>query len=102
MEQKDFAQRLSGLRLQKGVSARTMSELLGQSTGYINNIENGVSYPSMAAFFRICEFLEITPLDFFNTDVKNPGKEKELLSAIKGLGGEQLDHLIALAKGLQK
>lgn len=34
-------------RIQKGVSAREMSLSLGQSTGYINNIENKNSLPSM-------------------------------------------------------
>ena len=35
-----FAERLAQLRMTKGVSARDMSLSIGQSTGYINNIEN--------------------------------------------------------------
>ena len=46
-EQNEFIQRLVDLRLKKGVSARDMSLSLGQSAGYINNIENGVNYPSI-------------------------------------------------------
>ena len=42
MEKKQFARRMSQLRQAKGVSARDMSLSLGQSAGYINNIENGV------------------------------------------------------------
>ena len=102
MEQKFFSQRLATLRTQKGISARKMSELIGQSTGYINNIENGIGYPSMAAFFKICEFLGITPSEFFDADTKNPQQVDELILATKGLGSEQLQHLIALAKGLHK
>lgn len=102
MEQKIFSERLAALRTQKGISARKMSELIGQSTGYINNVENGVGYPSMSAFFNICEFLGITPSEFFDTGTKHPEKVDELISAVKGLGSEQLDHLIALAKGLHK
>lgn len=102
MEQKDFAQRLTALRMQRGVSARKMSELIGQSTGYINNIENGIGFPSMAVFFNICDFLGVAPAEFFDANVKNPQKVEELLSATKGLGSEQLEHLIALAKGLHK
>lgn len=41
MEKKQFARRMSQLRQAKGVSARDMSLSLGQSAGYINNIENG-------------------------------------------------------------
>lgn len=102
MEKKDFSLRLSQLRLQKGVSARDMSLSIGQSPGYINNIEVGVNFPSMTVFFYICEYLGITPSEFFDTDSKAPTKEKELLDALKGLNVQQLDNLIAIAKGLKK
>ena len=39
MEKEQFALRLAQLRQAKGVSARDMSLSLGQSAGYINNIE---------------------------------------------------------------
>ncbi|MCR5669239.1 MAG: helix-turn-helix transcriptional regulator, partial [Lachnospiraceae bacterium] len=42
VDKKEFSERLSKLRLQKGISARDMSLSLGQSPSYINNIENGV------------------------------------------------------------
>lgn len=102
MEQKDFSLRLSQLRLQKGVSARDMSLSIGQSPGYINNIEVGVNFPSMTVFFYICEYLDITPSEFFDTESKSPTKERELLDAVKGLKPDQLENLIALAKGLKK
>ncbi len=102
MDKKIFSQRLSQLRLNKGVSARDMSLSIGQSPSYINNIETGVSFPSMTAFFYICEYLKITPYEFFDTQSNNPAKEKELLNAVKGLNNEQLDNLISLAKGLKK
>ncbi len=102
MELSDFSHRLSTLRLNKNVSARDMSLSIGQSPSYINNIENEVSYPSMTAFFYICEYLEITPKEFFETESKNPSKERELLEAANGLSNEQLEHLIAIAKGLNK
>ena len=54
-----FAQRVSQLRQAKGVSARDMSLSLGQSAGYINNIENGVNLPSMSMFFYICDYLGV-------------------------------------------
>ncbi len=102
MELKDFSQRLSVLRLNKNVSARDMSLSIGQSPSYINNIESGVSFPSMTAFFYICEYLGISPQEFFDLDSGNPSKAKDLLNAAKGLNNEQLDHLIAIAHGLNK
>ncbi len=101
MEKEQFINRLVELRMNKGVSARDMSLSIGQSAGYINNIENGVNFPSMTVFFYICEYLNITPKEFFDTDIKNPTKSKELLEATKNLSNEQMEHLIAIANGLK-
>lgn len=51
MEREDFCKRLAQLRMNKGVSARDMSLSIGQSPNYINGIESGDNYPSMATFF---------------------------------------------------
>lgn len=101
MDKEQFIKRLNQLRMNKGVSARDMSLSIGQSAGYINNIENGVNLPSMTAFFYICDYLNVTPMEFFDTDTKNPTKSKELLDAAKDLSNEQFEHLIAIAKGLK-
>ncbi len=102
MDQEKFVERLIELRLNKGVSARDMSLSLGQSAGYINNIENGVNYPSMSLFFYICEYFGITPAEFFDTLSTNPEKLNELCNLAKGLSNEQLDILIAVASGFKK
>ncbi len=101
MEKEYFIKRLTELRINKGVSARDMSLSIGQSAGYINNIENGVNLPSMSVFFYICDYLDVTPMEFFDVDAKNPKKAKELLDAAKNLNSEQLEHLIAIAKDLK-
>ncbi|GHV10330.1 hypothetical protein FACS1894217_15750 [Clostridia bacterium] len=64
-----FIRRLAELRKLKGVSARDMSLSLGQNVNYVNHIENGKMFPSMQAFFALCEYLNITPKDFFNAEV---------------------------------
>lgn len=101
MDEKDFALRIAQLRLSKGVSAREMSLSMGQNPGYINGIESGKALPSISGFFYICDYLDITPMEFFDVSVKNPTKSKELLDATKNLSNEQLEHLIAIAKGLK-
>ena len=101
MDEKDLALRLAQLRDKKNVSAREMSLAIGQNPGYINNIENGINYPSMQTFFYICDFLEITPKEFFDIDTVNPTKVSELIDATKGLSNEQLSNLISLARGLK-
>ena len=101
MDKETFTRRLVELRMKKGVSARDLSLSIGQSAGYINNIENGVNYPSMALFFYICDYLGVTPKEFLDIDIIDPGKTRELLEAAKKLDSEHLEHLIAIAKGLR-
>ena len=102
VEQAEFSLRIARLRMNKGVSARDMSLSIGQSPNYINGIENGAGFPSMSVFFYICDYLGVTPSEFFEVDSQAPVKERELLDAVKGLNSEHLDHLIALAKALKK
>ena len=102
MTKEEFADRLAMLRINKGVSARDMSLSIGQSASYINNIENGVNLPSMTVFFYICEYLGITPAEFFDTDCLDPSKVSELLNVSKDLKNNQLDLLINFAKEMKK
>ena len=101
MDISSFAARLSELRMQKGVSARDMSLSIGQSAGYINNIENGINLPSMSAFFYICEYLGITPSDFFEADKHNPSKLIQLMESAKRLPDNQLDLLLQIIDQLK-
>lgn len=102
MDKSEFAERLTTLRMQKGVSARDMSLSIGQSAGYINNIENGVNLPSMSVFFYICDYLEISPRDFFDISVVNPTKAKRLYEACRNLSDSQMEHLIGLISDLRR
>ena len=95
-----FALRLSKLRAQKGVSARDMSLSIGQNQNYINNIENGKSLPSMTAFFYICEYLEITPSEFFALDSNAPEAIRKVTEQLKKLSPEYLEHISAIVEGL--
>lgn len=102
VEREDFCKRLTQLRMNKGVSARDMSLSIGQSPNYINGIESGENYPSMATFFYICDYFGITPRDFFDLDSNNPTKAQELLELAKSLPNEQLDNIISLVKAIKR
>lgn len=102
MEEKDFSLRLSKLREKKGVSARDMSLSIGQNPGYINNIETGKSMPSLAGIFYICEYLGVTPSEFFDVGSENPARLKELIDYLKLLDDEQLANVTAIVKSLAK
>ena len=95
-----FSERLSQLRIEKGVSARDMSLSLGQSESYINKIENRRTMPSMAGFFYICDYLEITPQEFFDTDLVSPSKTAEITREISKLSPSKADHILQLIRDL--
>ena len=102
MENEDFIKRLTALRIATGKSARDLSLNLGQSPNYINNIENGKSLPSLSMFFYICEYLNITPAEFFDIGVQSPTRLKELNEAAAGLTAEEIEHIIAIIKDIKK
>ena len=56
----------------------------------------------MQGFFFICEYLEITPQEFFNDELSNPIKYNNLLCDLEELDSEQLDIVGAVVKGLKK
>lgn len=102
MEEKDFALRLAMLRTKKNVSAREMSLAIGQNQGYINHIETGQGTPSLAGILYICEYLGITPSQFFDFDSPNPEKINNITECLKKLDDEQLDIVENLVKNLAK
>lgn len=102
MYEKEFSERLTILREQKGVSAREMSLGLGQNPGYINSIESGKALPSMNAFFFICEYLDISPRDFFDFDYKAPKQTERLVKYSKHLNEAQLSSLTNFIKTVVK
>lgn len=93
-----FIKRLKMLRKQKHVSARSMSLDIGQNEGYISNIENKKSLPSMNGFFYICEYFGITPQEFFDDNVENPTFLKDIIDDLKRLDAMQLETIATLIK----
>lgn len=83
--------RITKLRVQKGVSEYKMSYDLGHSRGYINNISSGKTLPSMAEFFAICEYFEITPTDFFDIGTNNPKLKNKVITAVSKLNEDDLE-----------
>lgn len=102
MYSENFKDRLTELRITKGVSARDMSLSLGQNPSYINTIESGKALPSMTVFFYICEYLDIEPKEFFDIGNKNPKKLNEIIHNLEKLNDEQLTHIGAIIKDLTK
>ena len=79
-----------------------MSLSIGQNPGYINNIETGKALPSMSAFFFICDFLGISPQEFFDTESKDPEEIRALIKNLKKLDTNQLRSISPIVEGLVK
>ena len=80
----------------------SFDESIRQNPGYINNIETGKSKPSLDGFFFICEYLGITPSEFFDEESKNPARLDTIIKDMKQLSEAQLDTIAALVKDLTK
>ena len=97
-----FARRLNVLRNKKGVSARDMSLSIGQNAGYINYIENGKALPSMSGFFFICEYLGVTPSEFFDDTNLDPQAIRNLEDNLRRLTPRQLQSIAAIVEDLTR
>ena len=91
-------ERLAKLRTQKGVSARDMSLTLGQANNYINNIENRKCLPSMQAFFYICDFLGVTPQEFFDEGNSHPEALHEFMDEARKLDAESIEYILGIMR----
>ncbi len=100
MDERGFAERLAVLRTKKNVSAREMSLAIGQNPGYINHIELNRGTPSLAGIFYICEYLGVTPSEFFDLDNQNPVRLKRIINELKKLNEEQLETIERLLKDI--
>ena len=74
----------------KGVSEYKMSYDLGHSRGYINNISSGKALPSLTELFAICDYFEITPVEFFSETVSNPKLQKTVIADMERLSEKDL------------
>lgn len=100
---KGFAQTLAALRTIKGISAREMSLSLGQSASYINDIENGRALPSLAMFFEVCEYLGVSPMEFFQyADDLNRDTAIEIVGIMNKLSKRDQILLLKIAERMQQ
>lgn len=93
--------RITQLRLNKGVSEYQMSYALGHSRGYVYNISSGKAMPSMSEFFSICDYFGISPQAFFDANQENPVLTGKLMDEIKTLTDDDLILLLTLVRRLR-
>lgn len=102
IDEKFIKQRIAKLRTDKNISARELSIQLGQSTGYINAIENRSSLPSMSMFLYICDYFKISPKDFFDEESNYPTLINEIIEESKKLDKQSLESILAIIKNMNR
>lgn len=102
MNDKFIRDRISILRTKKGISEYKMSLNLGHSKSYVQSISAGRALPSLSEFLYICEYLGVTPKEFFDEETKDPQLVRELYNISLSLEKEDLEVLLSMAKRLKE
>lgn len=100
MDEKFVRERITQLRLRKGVSEYRMSYDLGHSRGYVHNISSGKALPPMKEFFSICDYFGLTPQQFFDEGTQNPELIQKAIAGMKQLDETDLLMLLGLINRL--
>lgn len=94
-------ERITTLRLKKGVSEYKMSIDLGHSKGYIQSISSGRALPSLQEFLYICEYFGITPQEFFTSKEENTILINTIVKELRKMKDEDLELILNFIKRIQ-
>ena len=100
MDESFVRERITQLRLRKGVSEYRMSYDLGHSRGYVHNISSGKALPPMKEFFAICDYFGLMPQQFFDEGTQNPELIQKAIAGMKQLDETDLLMLLGLINRL--
>ena len=102
MDTNFIRERITQLRLSKGVSEYQMSYDLGHSRSYIYKISSGKALPPMADFLAICDYLGVTPSQFFEETTDDPILLRSAIDELRKVSKDDLMMIITLARRLSK
>ncbi len=102
MHEEFIRNRITQLRLAKGVSEYQMSYDLGHSRGYVYNISSGKAPPPLKEFLAICDYFEITPQQFFDDTTRHPELVQKAINGMKQLDEDDMLMLLGLINRMLK
>ena len=102
MDEKFIRDRITELRLQKDVPERKMSVDLGHSTSYIHSIASGRALPSMPEFLYICDYLGVTPMEFFNESERTTQLQQRAMQYIRQPDEDEARLIVDLLERIKK
>ena len=98
---KDFIkERIATLITLHQISEKRVSRELGCSPGYIQSLTSGSSLPSFDMFFKICDYFELTPAEFFDENFSNPEQLHRLKEYSQRLRPEQTEAVLNIMEML--
>ena len=77
-----------------------MSLDLGKNKSYIQSLSSGRSLPTMQNFLDICDYLDVSPQQFFDTDLHNLPLFEKAVELIKQLDDDDMLALIPMLNRL--
>lgn len=97
MDEKFYiAERITELRIKMNISEYQMSLELGKNKSYIQAISSGRALPSMAQFYEICHYFNITPQQFFDEELHEIPLYIKATDLLKKLDDEDLIAIISV------
>lgn len=89
-------ERITELRIKKGVSEYKMSRDLGHNNSYIANIMSKKTLPSMSEFLYICEYFNTSPQYFFDTGIEEPSLLSTLNLKMRELTPKEIQAILTI------
>lgn len=102
MDEQFIRDRITALRLKKGVSEYAMGRALGHSRSYVYNISSGRCLPPMREFLEICRYFEITPTEFFDDSLAHPALLQAAIDELKKLDDDDITLVLHFIRRLSK
>jgi len=98
-----IGERVTSLRLAKGISEYNLSKSIGKCNNYINKVTSGSILPSMKALTDICDYFEITLPQFFSENLDQvPLNLARIHAILPELTDEQLNSLLVIIHSMKE
>ena len=91
-----FRERLARLQAENNVSNRNLSTPIGVSDNYIQRTVTGAMTPALEKIFRICDFFDMTPCDFFDFDQSPSSVEQRFQACARKLNDSEKQAIIKI------
>lgn len=94
--------RITEIRMKRGISEYQLSYDLGHSKNYVHNIITGYSQPSVKELLYLIEVLGVTPKDFFDEtqEYRNPILAKQVMDGIRDMSDSDLEAVLLMIQRL--